>query len=1238
MTSPVPVAPAPAKTDDGLPPSGPVTLPAEPPRDGEQRGMWPVIYPELLQLIRAHRTTILFVNSRGLCERLAQRLNELAEAEGETMPFVLGHHGSIAHAQRRQIEEDLKAGRVRGIVATSSLELGIDMGAVDLVVMVESPGSVARGLQRIGRAGHGVGEVSIGRIFPKHRGDLLEAAVVARHMLAGDIEPLSVPENPLDVLAQQIVAMTSVESWSTEALATVVRRAHGYRRLPESALSGVLDMLSGRYPSTDFADLRPRVNWDREKDVVTARPGSKMISLVNGGTIPDRGLYTVHLGVDGPRVGELDEEMVHETTAGQTFMLGASTWRVEEITRDRVIVSPAPGEPGKLPFWHGEGPGRPIELGRALGRFVREASQRKREDAAEWLGRDYRLDPLAAKNLLDYLEEQREATGTLPTDRQITVERFRDELGDWRVCILTPFGARVHAPWALAIKARLSADAGFDVGAMWSDDGIVVTVADGDEPPRLDALIPHADELEDCLYRELGASALFASQFRESAARALLLPRRKPNSRTPLWSQRLRSAKLLGVAKSFPAFPIVMETYRSCLKDVFDVPALTELLRAIEQRAIRVDEVETASASPFARSLVFSYVAAYLYEGDTPLAERRAQALSLDRALLRELLGQEELRELLDAGVIAQLEEELGLLAEERRVEHADGLHDALRRLGDLTPAEIAARAEGDASAWLDQLRRERRAALVRIAGEERWIAVEDAALYRDALGVSLPPGLPAVFLEPRPTAMEELLTRWANTHGPFRTAELVDRYRVPYAVLDAILRALEDRDALVHGDFRPGGREREWCAPEVLRRIKRRTLAKLRNEVAPVERVALARFLPEWHGIGEASIGDGRLEEALVQLEGLPISYAELEKVILPARVRGFQPRMLDELGAEGWLTFIGRGSLGPEDGKVALYRRERVARLAEPPVVPEDLSEPAQKILAHLKARGASFFAELEGAAGVPPREALEALWDLVWAGLVTNDTFGAIRGLSAKRKARGGGRRGGPRAQRAGGRWSSVEDLLVNAPSATERAHARALSLLERHGVVSREVADLEELPGGFSATYRVLRAMEEAGKVRRGYFVESLGGAQFAFPGAVDRMRRSRRPGTAPEVRVLSAVDPANAYGWILPWPAPSDDPDRKPRRVAGATVVLVDGEPILYLDRRGRRLRTFEGKDDAELLGLAAAALNVVAARRRGKLLRIEEIDGSPARTSKHASLFRTRGFTADHRGLILEVG
>ncbi|HUP88036.1 MAG TPA: DEAD/DEAH box helicase, partial [Longimicrobiales bacterium] len=850
---------------DNQGPSGSLML-ADEMETNRQFGIWPAVYPRILELIRAHRTTLVFVNSRGLCERLAQRLNEQAGEE-----LVRAHHGSLAHEQRKEIEEGLKTGTLRGIVATSSLELGIDMGSIDLVVLVESPGSVASGLQRVGRAGHGVGETSIGRIFPKHRGDLLEATVVASRMRQGLIESLRIPRNPLDVLAQHIVAMVAVQDWRTDDLKRVIKRASNFRELPDTALVGVLDMLSGLYPSHDFGELRPRIRWDRERDVLQGRKGARMLAAVNAGTIPDRGLYGVFLGEDGPRVGELDEEMVHESQPGQTFTLGATTWRIIDINRNRVVVEPAPGESGRLPFWKGEGPGRPLELGRALGAFVREIARADEETALERLQKEFNLDERAANNLVQFLHEQREATGTLPTDRDITIERFRDELGDWRVCILTPFGSRVHAPWALSLRGTVSERLGYDIQTVWNDDGIVLTIADGDEPPNAEMLLPHADDVEPHVLQELPRSPLFAAQFRENAARALLLPRRRPGQRTPLFAQRLRANKLLSVALEYPSFPIVIETLRSTLQDVFDVPALRDVLKQIESGEIRVHEVETTVASPFARSLVFAYVAEYLYEGDNPAAERKAQALSVDIKLLRELLGEADLRELLDARVIEQVEDELQRTAEGRRARDADEVHDVLRWVGDLGTEELQDRcADGiSAEAILQTLQADRRVVKVRVAGRDALIAVEHAGLYRDAIGVAVPHGIASVFLEEVEDAVTVLLARWGRTHGPFTTAEVAQRFGFTASQARLGLERLEADEKLLRGEFRPNEAGEEWCDPEVLRQIKRRTIAKLRGQVAPVQRETLARFLPSWHRVS----GDQQhesLEAAIEQLEGI--------------------------------------------------------------------------------------------------------------------------------------------------------------------------------------------------------------------------------------------------------------------------------------------------------------------------------------------------------------------------------
>jgi len=1213
--------------------------PAPPPQGREAPdpalGAWPAIEAELLADVLAHRSTLVFVNSRGLCERLCQRLNERAGAE-----ILRAHHGSLAPGQRREIEEALKAGRLRGIVATSSLELGIDMGAVDLVLLVESPGSVSRGLQRVGRAGHGVGEVSRARVYPKHRADLLESTVVSLGMQAGDVEALRVPRCPLDVLAQQIVAMCATDVWRVADLERLLRRSANYRELSRDALAGVLDMLAGRYPSTDFSELRPRIVWERETDTLRARPGAAQLALLSGGTIPDRGLYPVRVGADGPRVGELDEEMVYETRPGETLTLGASSWRVVEITRDRVIVAPAPGEVGRLPFWRGEGPGRPLELGRALGAFLRGLGERPRGEAEAWLRGACRLDAPAAAQLLDYLEEQRAATGTLPTDRAITLERFRDELGDWRLCILSPFGARIHAPWALAIEAALARDAGFEVRTVWSDDGIVLRFADAERLPDRELLLPEPEEVEDAVVEQLGHSALFAAQFRENAARALLLPRRRPGSRTPLFVQRLRAQNLLAVARRFPSFPIVLETYRACLQDVFDVPGLVELLRAIRAREIRVDECETRAASPFARSLVFAWTAAYLYQGDTPAAERRAQALTLDRAMLRDLLGQEQLRDLLDAAAIAAVEAELQRLGEDGLASGAEGVADLLRRLGDLSAAELAARCDGDPGPWLAELEAARRAAAVRIAGELRWIAAEEAALYRDALGVAAPAWLPAAWLEPADDPLGQLLMRFARSHAPFASEVAARRFGLPTGAVAEALAGLEARGRVLSGEFHPGGQGREWCEPEVLRRIRRRTLARLRGEVAPVEAAGYARFLPAWHGIGAGGPPERRLDEALAQLEGAALPFSDLERMILPARVPGFDPRQLDERGALGQLVWVGCGALGERDGRVALYRRDRAPLLVVPAEPPADLSPIAAALLAHLERRGACFFAELlASAGGAAERDVQGALWDLVWLGLVTNDTFAPLRALAhrGERRARNRGAAGA-----AAGRWSRVVDLAppadatrpAAAADATRRAHARALLLLDRWGVVSREALAAEEVAGGFGAVYPVLRAMEEAGKLRRGHFVDALEGAQFAFAGAVDQLRALRaRPGPAVAL-ALAASDPANPYGAVLPWPAPRSEAAGRPRRAAGAAVVLVEGALALFLERSGRNLLTFG--DEPGALERAAQALRGLFLDRRRRALRVEHIDGVPALASPLRALFERAGFRAEYKGLSLD--
>lgn len=1218
----------------------------------QEQGIWTALYPALLTQILESRSTIVFVNSRGLCERIAQRLNDLADEE-----LVKAHHGSVSHEKRAEMEEALKAGNLRGIIATSSLELGIDMGAVDRVLLVESPGSVASGLQRVGRAGHQVGEVSVGRLYPKFRGDLLEAAVVSSRMLVGAIEAIHVPENALDVLAQQLVALCVDQERTPSELLALVRRAAPYRELTPALLASVLDMLSGRYPSTDFADLRPLLSWDRAADRLSARRGAASVTFLNAGTIPDRGLFGVFHAGEGHRVGELDEEMVFETRPGDNIMLGATTWRVEEITRDRVLVVPAPGEPGRLPFWRGDGPGRPLELGRALGAFVRELDAQEDDSAVEWVQRTTPLDALAARNLVAYVTEQREATRVLPSDRTIVVERFRDELGDWRVCILTPFGARLHAPWAMAIQNILSGVGGVEVQVMYTDDGIVLRLADGEELPDAAVLFPEPEELEDRVTEQLADTPLFAGLFRENASRALLMPKRRAGRRSPLWAQRLKAQNLLAAVRRFPSFPIVLETYRQALRDNFDVDGLAQILRDVRARRIRVHTVETTTASPFARSLVFAYVAAYIYDQDAPLAERRAQALTLDRELLRELLGQAELRELLDPEVLAELVAELQGTAPDRRARDADELHDQLRRVGDLTDEEIRARVVegGDAAAWLAELERARRAGRVRIGDDERWIAAEDAGLYRDAFGAMPPPGLPESFLAEHDAPLVEIVRRHARRRGPFRLRELAARFPTPIAQLEAILVGLVREGACVRGELEPGGTEIDWCDAEVLRQLKRRTLARLRGEVAPVDAATLARFLPAWHGIdgsGERATARGpeRLLQVVGQLEGLAVSYRALTQEILPARVSGFTEEWLDLLAASGAIGWVGQGPLGAKDGRIALFRREHLGRWlaapeSSPGPEPDAASSPsdddarrhsyAETLRGILGERGASFTYDLELALAeafpsVKGEEFQAALWDLVWSGVVTNDTFGPLRSLGWNVKRR--------RTSTAvvGGRWSLVETLR-RSTSPTERLLLQARVLLERYGVVTREAVQAESIPGGFSPLYGVLKTMEESGQVRRGYFVEGLGGAQFASPGAIDRLRGARREDDAPleasEVLILASTDPAQAYGGVLAWPEGVAGAPR-PRRAAGTWVVLVGGELTLFVGTHGRQVLTF-GDGDRLALAVRALAARFQRSRRR---IRIEKIDGVPVRESERRDEFCHAGFELGYRGLVPATG
>lgn len=1387
--------------------------------------IWPHVEERIVDLVEQNRSTIVFANSRGLAERLTSRLNEVhafrerhraglngqdapATTEGSddaappetpyapaapnhltsgTAPAELAraHHGSVSKDQRALIEDALKSGSLRCVVATSSLELGIDMGAVDLVIQVESPPSVASGLQRVGRAGHQVGETSRAVMYPKHRGDLRDAAVTVERMRSGDIEKLHVPANPLDVLAQQTVAAAALGPIDVEAWFEALRRTAPFAALPRSAFDAVLDLLAGKYPSDEFAELRPRLIWDREAGVLEPRPGAQRVAVTSGGTIPDRGLYPVFIvGAEetdrGPkRVGELDEEMVYESRAGDVIALGATSWRIEEITHDRVNVTPAPGMVGRLPFWHGDGPGRPVDLGEAVGRFTRElaaaaSSEDSEHDAAARLSAAG-LDEWAVQNLIAYISGQREATGQVPSEKTLVIERFRDELGDWRVILHSPYGMPVHGPWALAVGARSDELYGLDGSAMAADDGIVLRIpAMEDTPPGADLFLFDPEEIERVVTDQVGSSALFASRFRECAARALLLPRRDPGRRTPLWQQRQRSAQLLDVARKHPSFPIILETVRECLQDVYDLPALRGIHQRIGSREITVREIETPEPSPFAKTLLFGYVGQFLYNTDAPLAERKAAALSLDPSLLAELLGQDELRELLDPEIIRQTEAQLQRLDPERRMRGAEGLADLLRLLGPLTAEEAARRLEDPEAAQehAEQLVRAHRSFALRrpgggvgnegaggagsgagepddaAAAAPLYAAVEDAARLRDGLGVPIPMGVPAAFIEPVADPLGDLISRYARTHGPFTTGQAAAALGLGTAVVQSVLERLAADRRVSAGRFLPSEllAERgldpehpgeEWCETGVLRTLRRRSLARLRSQIEPVDAATYARFLPAWQHIrAEGAAQDPREDDAdglltvIDQIAGVPVPASALETLILPARVRGYTPGMLDEALTSGDVLWTGAGTIPGQDGWVSLHLAESAdLTIPETPAIPlAELSENAQRVYAAI-GEAADFAPRIAARAGLSVGAAGEALWELTWAGLATNDGLGPLRafldggktaharpkapGRSRTHGRRGAGRITTARLGRAGtaaaaygsgaagsglglgvgpggvvpgsrlspqrerelsGRWSRVASALSEEPlEPTVRTVATAQLLLDRHGVLTRGAVAQEEIPGGFAGVYQVLTAQEDQGEARRGYFIEGLGGAQFAAPSTVDLLRAamldeqleaSGASDGAPEVLALAATDPAQPYGAALAWPDPVDaahlrrasgqedagesDAARgaRPGRKAGALVVTVDGAPVLYMERGGKTMLAFTASP--RLLQLAAPAVAAMVRRGAANLLVVEKVngvsvlergtpdaDGEPAPISALREALVATGFYTTPKGLRL---
>ena len=1193
--------------------------------------IWPAIHPRLLELIRAHRSTLIFVNSRRLAERLAAALNELA---GETL--VQAHHGSIARAQRIEIEDNLKSGRLPALIATSSLELGIDMGAIDLVIQIEAPPSIASGMQRIGRASHQVGTTSEGIIFPKYRGDLVACAAVTDAMHRGAIEPTRYPRNPLDIVAQHVVAMVSMDNWDADELYAAIRRAAPFAELSRGAFDGVLDMLSGLYPSDEFAELRPRITWDRVANTITARPGSKRVAILNGGTIPDRGLYGVFLAgaekVQSARVGELDEEMVFESRVGETFLLGASTWRIEEITHDRVLVTPAPGQPGKMPFWRADAAERTVRFGEEIGRLVREVRESRPAEAIKRLTQKHDLDRLAAENFLRYLNDQHEATGAVPDDRTIVIERVLDELGDWRVCVLTPFGGKIHAPWSMATVAKIRNELAIDVETMWSDDGFIVRFPETDAPPRAELMLPDPDEVEQLVIRQLGSSSLFAAKFRESAARALLLPRMRAQGRTPLWQQRKRAFDLLQVASRFGSFPMILEAYREVLRDTFDVPALVQTLKKVQQRTIRVVTADTAKPSPFAGSLLFKYTANFIYDGDAPLAERRAQALSIDQSQLRELLGEAELRELLDSDSLAGIELQLQHLDERYKTKSPDAIHDLLLRIGDLREEEIAARSMIDASSAIVELVKARRILQVSIAGEKRFIAIEDASRYRDALGTPLPRGIAERYLEPVADPVGDLVLRFARTHGPFIPSDVSRRLGLGTAVVQSALERFVERGRLLEGEFRPEGTQREWVDADVLRSIRSRSLAKLRKEVEPVPQPVLARLLTSWQSVTKKRRGLEALLDVIETLQGYPIAASIFESEVLAARIEDYRPSDLDTLSAAGEIVWVGVEPLGGKDGRISVYLTDHVGLLrggqAPSPVQTGEALVLHHKILDYLRTHGASFYAQIHEAVGGFGNEVVDAMWDLVWQGLITNDTFQALRAFtrpkSPSRSAGFRSRRVAPPSTQ--GRWSLVPPPNTNA---TQHAAAVAQQLLTRYGVVTREAPGAENIVGGFSTVYPVLKAMEEKGRVRRGYFVAGLGATQFATGGALDLLRSLRDEPEQPETVMLAATDPANPFGTIVKWPREGL------MRAAGASVILVNGALSAYLSRGEKQLSLFLPEDEPTRGMVAREVATVLASivrsgRRRAFL--ISEVNGDKVAQSPIAPFLAEAGFVPTAMG------
>ena len=1212
--------------------------------------IWPSIHARALELIRAHRSTIVFVNARRAAERVASAINELAG--GET---CRAHHGSLAREERELVEGALKDGSLRAVVATSSLELGIDMGLVDLVIQIETPSSVSSTIQRVGRASHHLGGVPKALLFPVYRGDLLAAASTVKALHQGDIEPVTLPRNPLDVLAQQILSILVSGPMDIDDLFSLVRKAAPYSGLPRASFEGVLDMLAGRYPSHEFRDLRPRIVWNRSTGELRARAGARMLLFANAGTIPDRGLFGVFLAANrtngetgsrslSRRVGELDEGMVFESRAGDIVMLGASSWRIDEIDKDRVIVVPAPGLRGRMPFWKADRPPRPVENAKRIGALARKIAGLSEARGRELLENGYSLDPSAARNLASYIAEQKER-GALPTDKTVVLERMRDEMGDLRLCLLSSFGGRVHQPLALAITRRMRA-CGAEVEATVSDDGIILRLPDRETTPGFQDLLPPSRELERLVREELSESTLFAARFREAAGRSLLLPRRRPGSRSPFWAQRQRAHSLLSVASRFKEFPLILEAYRECLSEDFDVAATIDILRGIEKREIRAITVDVERPSPYATALLFGYVATVMYGEDAPLAERRAHALAIDESQLRALLGETAFQDLLDPKVMAEVHAELQSLTPSRRIRTLDGLHDTLLRIGDLSESEVEGRAAGPSVAgFVDVLVREKRAAFVAIGVESRLIAAEDAGLYRSAAGITLPEGLPPAFSEAVPDARVGLLRRFAQTRGPFSTADAVARYGLSRDVVAETLERLESRGDLYRGPFTPDAVDVEWCDAAVLKRIRRQSLAKARGEVSAVDSRDYARFLVAWNGLGdEASHGGDRIEALLAaveQIQGAAIPTSALEQDVLLSRVPEYRGQDLDVLVSRGDVVVEGRGALNTRDGRVALYIGPHRDALGATPFEP-CVGEPFARIRSVLAGRGALFFPEIARALpDLRSHDLIDALWSLFWNGEVTNDAVSALRARTAGASVSASRRIVASTMNRYRSRFDipreAVGRFSLLTPPGGDRAEVALASIeqwLARYGVLTREAVMAEGCTGGFSGIYPVLRALEERGQVRRGYFVEGLGALQFADPAAVDRLREIKAARDSGQSVVLAATDPAQPFGATLRWPEWTKG---EGERRAHHHVTIADGTLTALLAGEGSRVLVHLPDNEGESARLARLTARAIAAWMRRGAIRIIGHAPSPRALNQGllAAALRSEGLSPSGPGFRL---